>query len=156
MPAAAPAGPSAGLIDPRSPRTVAWVTTVVLAVALLVPPSVAVVLLAAQAVAFALGVRGRPPYAVVFRRLVRPRVGPPRELEPAAPLRTAQLVGLVFATVGALGYVAGADVVGTSATAAALAAALLNAAFGLCLGCELHLLLARARGTSPGPRRVPA
>lgn len=146
----------AGLLDPRLPRTVAWVTTVVLAVALLVPASLAVVLLTAQAVAFALGARGRPPYAVVFRRLVRPRLAPPTVLEAAEPVRFAQVVGLVFATVGALGYVAGADVVGTSATAAALAAAFLNAAFGLCLGCEMHLLLARARGARSGPRRVPA
>jgi Domain of unknown function (DUF4395) len=36
------------------------------------------------------------------------------------------------------------------AAALALIAALLNAVFGLCLGCELYLLLVRLRGGRPG------
>jgi hypothetical protein len=82
---------------------------------------------------------------VVFRRVVRPRIGPPRELEPAAPPRFAQLVGLVFAAAGTVGYLAGAPTLGTTMAALALAAAFLNAAFGFCLGCEAHLLIARLR-----------
>lgn len=45
--------------------------------------------------------------------------------------------GMVFA-IGAF-----ADTVGLVATGSALAAAFLNAAFGLCLGCELYLVSAR-------------
>jgi len=48
--------------------------------------------------------------------------------------------------VGVLGFAAGATALGLLATAAALAAAFLNAAFGICLGCELYLILTRAKG----------
>jgi hypothetical protein len=52
-------------------------------------------------------------------------------------------VGFVFLAVGAAGYLAGAPTVGLVATALALTGAFLNAAFGLCLGCEVYLLLRR-------------
>src|SRR4051812_12399647 len=144
-PAVAPSG-GAGprYVDPRGPRFGAWVTTVVLAVVLLTGSGL---LALAQAAVFAAGAIGGlsvPPYGVLFRVLVRPRLGPPEELEAEAPPRFAQAVGLVFALVGGLGYLAGATVVGIVAIAAALAAAFLNAAFGFCLGCEIHLLIARA------------
>jgi hypothetical protein len=121
------------------------VTTVVLAAVLLTDSGW---LLAAQAVVFALGAGAGlafSPYGVVFRRLIRPRLGPPTAMEDAAPPRFAQAVGLVFAVVGTAGFAAGVPVLGVVATAFALAAALLNAAFGLCLGCEMYLLLVRAR-----------
>ena len=130
-------------VDVRSPRFAAWVTSLVLAVALLLGSGWVV---AAQAVVFAVGAFAglrRAPYAVLFRVLVAPRLGPAREREPEAPLRFAQLVGLLFALAGAAGYLLGAPVVGAVATGAALVAALLNAATGFCLGCELHLLVRR-------------
>jgi hypothetical protein len=131
-------------VDVRGPRLAAWVTGGVLAVALLLGNGWIV---AAQAVVFAVGAFAglrRAPYAVLFRVLVAPRLGPAREREPEAPLRFAQLVGLLFALTGAAGYLLGAPVVGAVATGFALVAALLNAATGFCLGCELHLLLRRA------------
>lgn len=139
---------TAGQVDPRGQRFAAAVTFILLAVVLVTAPSaIATALLAAQAVLFAaavgLGVQ-RTPYAWLFRRLVRPRLGAPAELEDAAPPRFAQAVGLTFAVAGLLGFLAGAPVVGLVATAFALAAALLNAVFGLCLGCQLYLLLRRA------------
>ena len=96
--ASAAAGPP--LVDPRGPRFGAAVTTVVLAVALLTGSAW---LLAAQAVVFALGAAGRSPYGVLFARLVRPRLGPPAELEDTRPLRFAQAVGLGFALVALAG-----------------------------------------------------
>ena len=84
------------------------------------------------------------PYGVLFRRARRPRLGPVREREPEAPPRFAQLVGLLFAVVGAAGYLLGAPLVGAVATGLALVAALLNAATGFCLGCELYLTVRRA------------
>ena len=80
------------------------------------------------------------PTGVVFRRLVRPRLAPPAELEDAAPPRFAQGVGLVFAVVALVAYLAGATLLAQVAVGLALVAALLNAVFGLCLGCELYLL----------------
>jgi len=136
-------------IDPRGPRFAATLTTLVLAAALLLAPSAATVtLLAVQLVVFAVGAVGgvqRTPYSWLFRTLLRPRLGKPAELEDAAPPQFAQAVGLVFAVVALLGYVAGVDLLGAVATGFALAAAFLNAAFGFCLGCEVYLLLQRLR-----------
>ncbi|MCW2679576.1 MAG: hypothetical protein JWM62_977 [Frankiales bacterium] len=132
------------MIDPRGPRFGAWITTFVLAAVLLTGSAL---LLAAQAVVFALGTRGRNPYVLLWKRFLKR--GGPAELEPEAPARFAQLVGLVFATVGTVGFLAGATAVGTVATALALAAAFLNAAFGVCLGCELYLLVKRFTHRTP-------
>jgi uncharacterized membrane protein len=71
---------------------------------------------------------------------VRPRLGPPAELEDEAPPRFAQLVGLLFALVGLAAYLLGVGLVGQIAVGFALAAAFLNAAFGFCLGCEMYLI----------------
>jgi Ca2+/Na+ antiporter len=127
-------------VDPRGPRLAAALTTLVLALVLLTGSAW---LLLAQAVVFALGAAGRSPYALLFQRLVRPYLGPPAELEDARPPRFAQLVGLVFTVVALAGYAVGSSVLGVAATAAALFAAFLNAAFGICLGCEVYLLLRR-------------
>lgn len=132
-------------IDPRGPRFAALITTVVLAVVLVTGSGW---LLAAQGLVFAVGaVFGLrfSPYGVLYRRLIRPRLGPPAELEPEAPPRFAQAVGLVFAVIGVAGYAAGLAWLGMAATAAALAAAFLNAAFALCLGCEMYVLIRRIR-----------
>ena len=134
------------MIDPRGPRTVAAVTTVVLAVVLLTGSWP---LLAVQAVVFALGARDRSPYAVVFRRVVRPRLGPPAELEDPRPVRFAQVVGLVFAVVGALAGAVGLTALFYVATAFALSAAFLNAAFGFCLGCVMYLTIQKIREGAP-------
>ena len=135
-------------IDPRGPQFTAAVTSVVLAVVLLTAPGPAgLVLLGVQAGLFALGAAigvQNTPHAWVFRQFVRPRLQPPSELEDAAPPRFAQAVGLVFAVVGLVGYLAGSDLLGAVAVGFALAAALLNAVFGFCLGCEMYLLIRRA------------
>jgi hypothetical protein len=134
-------------VDPRGQQFAAAVTSVVLAVVLLGAPSpIATALLAVQALLFAigagLGVQSTP-HALVFRTLVRPRLGAPRELEDATPPRFAQTVGLVFAVVGLVGFLSGATLLGLVATGFALVAALLNAVFGFCLGCEMYLLIKR-------------
>lgn len=141
------------LIDPRSTRVAAALTTVVLAAALLTGQ---VWLLLFQAVLFAFGAVGRSPYGSAFRRFVRPHLGPPAELEDSRPPRFAQLVGLVFLLAALAGQVGGSSVLAVAATAAALFAAFLNAAFGVCLGCEAYLLLARARGGARPARTSPS
>jgi hypothetical protein len=145
---AADARPGSGApgIDPRGPQVAAALTAAVLVAVLLLPSPADVVLLAAQAVLFAIGaVRGvqATPYAWVFRTLVRPRLAPPTEWEAPEPPRFAQAVGLTFAVVGLVAFLAGATVVGQVAVGAALAAALLNAVFAFCLGCEVYLLVRR-------------
>ncbi|OBH79081.1 hypothetical protein A5682_18745 [Mycobacterium mantenii] len=139
------------LVDVRGPRFAAWVTTAVLVLALVVSaasPPAATVILAVQTVIFAIGAVGGPrkhPYGRIFATAVAPRLGPVQHREPTAPLKFAQFVGLIFAVLGAAGFAVGAVLVGVIATAAALAAAFLNAAFGICLGCQLYPLVARFR-----------
>ncbi|MFC8359457.1 DUF4395 domain-containing protein [Streptomyces griseorubiginosus] len=130
-------------IDARGPRFGAAVTTVVLAAVLITG---SVWLLAWQTLAFALGAAGgvgRSPYGLLFRKVVRPRIGPPTEFESPQPPRFAQAVGLAFAALGLVGYGIGPEWLGLAATGLALAAAFLNAAFGYCLGCEMYLLVRR-------------
>jgi hypothetical protein len=132
-------------VDPRGLRFAAGVTTVVLALTLVLNNPWP---LAVQAVVFAISVAfgvQASPYGLLFKRLIRPRLGPPKELEDAAPPRFAQLVGLVFAVAGLIGYLTGATVLGVVATGFALVAAFVNAAVGLCLGCEAYLLIHRIR-----------
>ncbi|MDN4174503.1 DUF4395 domain-containing protein [Nocardioides sp. SOB77] len=135
-------------VDPRGPQFAAALTAVVLAVVLVIPTPAATLLVGAQAVLFAVGALGgvqRTPHAWLFRRVVRPRLSPPAELEDPLPPQFAQAVGLAFTAVAFVGFLAGATVVGQVATGFALAAALLNAVFRFCLGCELYLILQRLR-----------
>jgi len=143
-------------VDVRGPRFVAWVTTVVLVATLLASmwsTAVAAVILGVQAVVFAIGaVLGprRHPYGLLFAKLIAPRLGPVTEREPVPPLKFAQLVGFLFAVVGFLGFAGGLSLLGLIATGFAIVAAFLNAAFGICLGCQLYPLIARFRRT-PSP-----
>ncbi|MBM9464762.1 DUF4395 domain-containing protein [Aeromicrobium sp. YIM 150415] len=133
-------------VDPRGPRVAAALTAAVLAVALVVPAPGREIVLALQGIVFALGALvgvGATPYALFFARVVRPRLAAPTEWEDARPPQFAQLVGLIFVAIALAGFLTGLTVLGFVATAAALVAALLNAATGLCLGCELYLITRR-------------
>ncbi|MEU4316812.1 DUF4395 domain-containing protein [Nocardia sp. NPDC024068] len=142
------------VVDVRGPRFVAWVTTAVLVVVLLlaaIAPAAAAVLIAVQALVFGLGAALDPrrhPYGLIYARVVAPRRGPVTDTEPTPPLRFAQLLGLVFAVLSLLGFLAGSSVVGALFAGFALFAAFLNAAFGICLGCKIYPLVSRL---SPSP-----
>ena len=146
MTSTSPSAPSTQ-VDPRGPQFAAALTAVVLVGALLLSPSpVGFALLGLQTALFATGAFlgvSRTPQAWLFRRFVRPRLAPPAHLEDAAPPRFAQAVGLAFALTGLVLWPLGFDVVGAVAVGFALAAALLNAVFGVCLGCEVYLLFKR-------------
>lgn len=135
--------PPAHQIDPRGPRFAAAITSAVLAATLLLGPSLGLPLLAIQTGAFGagalLGLRYQP-YGWIFRRFVRPRLAPPEALEDERPPRFAQSVGLGFTLIAFAGAVVGAELVFFVAVGFALVAALLNAVFDFCLGCELYLL----------------
>jgi hypothetical protein len=143
-------------VDVRGPRFAAWVTTVVIVATLIAAAFssiAAAVILGFQAVVFAVGAWHGPrrhPYGRVFQRLVAPRLAPVTDKEPIPPLKFAQLVGFVFAVVGVVGFAAGIQLLGLIATASALVAAFLNAAFGICLGCQIYPLVARFR-RAPSP-----
>ena len=134
-------------IAPRGPQFAASLTAVVLVAVLLLPPAAALALTAVQAALFALGAtRGvqSTPHAWLFKTFVRPRLAAPTELEDPAPPRFAQAVGLGFTVVALVAYAAGGIVVAQTAIGFALVAALLNAVFRFCLGCEMYLLFRRA------------
>ena len=145
------AGDQPDQVDVRGPRFAAWVTTAVLVVTLVVAgasETAAAVLLGVQAVVFAIGAVFGPrrhPYGRLFATVVAPRLGPVTAREPVPPLKFAQLVGFVFAVAGTAGFALGITALGLTATAFALVAAFLNAAFGICLGCQVYPLVARLR-----------
>ncbi len=176
--------PDRTLIDPRGPRFVAGITSLLLGTALVLaltsplvttaqtsfgqvvgrPANVTVLgwtiqdapvvdriadpaflLLAAIALLFLWGVVAprTAPWSVLFRTAVQPRLAPPRELEDPRPPRFAQGVGLFVVGVGLILHVAGVPLALAVAAALAFVAAFLNAVFGLCLGCQLYLVLQR-------------
>ncbi len=83
------------------------------------------------------------PFGLLYKKLVRPRLSAPKELEDARPPRFAQLVGLFVTSIG---FVLAALAVpyGIAIAAGALfAASTLQAYFGYCLGCQIYLGLRR-------------
>ncbi|NBV66352.1 MAG: DUF4395 domain-containing protein [Actinobacteria bacterium] len=133
------------VIDARGPRFSAAITVFVLATALVTQ---SLPLITFQLVVFLIGATKGPqftPYAFLFKSLIKPRLKSEFVPEDVRPPRFAQAVGLIFATIAVAGLLSGATIVFTVATGFALAAAFLNAAFNYCLGCEVYLLLLRAR-----------
>ncbi|MFJ6654459.1 DUF4395 domain-containing protein [Microbacterium sp. NPDC091313] len=151
-------------IDPRGPRFAASVTTVLLAVAVVLSltgiatgalsassvagraadPGFLLVLVIALLFLWSVASPRTAPWGVVYRTVVQPRLKPPTELEDPRPPRFAQGVGLFVTTLGLLLHLVGVPWALPVAAAMAFAAAFLNAVFGLCLGCQLYLLLQRA------------
>ena len=133
------------IIDARGPRFGAVITTVVLATALATNNLWVTV---AQAIVFAIGAFKGPqftPYAYIYKFAVKPFLKGEVPTEEVQPPQFAQKVGLLFALVAITGALFGIEALVISAVAMALAAAFLNAAFNFCLGCEIYLLLLRAR-----------
>ncbi|ARJ05539.1 membrane protein [Cnuibacter physcomitrellae] len=148
---AAPAG-----IDPRGPRFGAAITAVLLLVVVGLsvstpvagPASAAWWLLAALAVLFGWGALAgiaRHPWGLLFRTLVRPRLAPPADLEDPRPPTFAQGVGLAVTGIAVVLGLFSVPFAVTIGAALAFVAAFLNAVFGFCIGCQLYLLLVRAR-----------
>lgn len=132
-------------IDPRGPRF----NQAVLAVALLTGflldwrpavPLFALVLLAGAAFGPRYG-----PFLALYAKAIRPRLGPPREMEDPRPPRFAAAIGVVFLTAGSLAFAAGAPGVGWGLALIVAALAGLSAVTGICVGCELYLFAARRR-----------
>jgi len=136
---------STTLIDARGPRFGAAITTIVFAAALATNNIWYVVV---QAVVFAIGAFQGPqftPYAFIYKKAIKPLLKGEVPTEEVKPPQFAQKVGLLFAVVAIVGALLGIDALVVGAVAMALGAAFLNAAFNFCLGCEMYLLLLRAR-----------
>lgn len=146
------------LIDPRGPRFGAGITSVLILTALAFAlPSAASpgygaawwlsVAITALFVWGALLGPSRHPYGWIFRAVIRPRMKPPSFMEEQAPPQFAQLVGLVVALTGVVLHLLGVPYGLVVALVLAFIASFLNAAFGLCLGCEMYALLLKWRGS---------
>ena len=133
------------LIDARSPRFGAAITTVVLAAALATSN---VWFIVVQALIFAIGAFKGPqytPYAFIYKKAIKPFLKGEVPVEEVKPPQFAQKVGLLFALVAIVGALLGIEALVIGAVSMALGAAFLNATFNFCLGCEIYLLLLRAR-----------
>ena len=131
------------LIDARGPRFGAVLTTIVLSVFVVTE---ALPLLYWQLAVFTLGAFvGASPYNFIYRKIVKPRLSGDIPTEDVRPPQFAQLVGFLFAASAMLAYLLGAETLGLVIISFALAAAFLNAGFNYCLGCEVYLLIARAK-----------
>lgn len=139
-------------IDPRGPRFTAGITAVLLLVVAVLgfggADIAAWALLTALAALFAwgafAGVR-RHPFGMLFKRFVRPRLAAPDELEDPRPPTFAQGVGFAVTIAGVVLGAVGLPLAVPIAASLAFVAAFLNAVFGYCLGCQIYLLLVRAR-----------
>ena len=132
-------------IDSRGPRFGATITMLVL-IAVLYFESIE--LLIFQTFMWAIGATFGPqksPYGWIFKSLIKPRLKKVGDLENVKPPQFAQFVGLIFGVVGITGFIIGSTPLFLIATAFALAAAFLNSVFNFCLGCEMYLLLVKAR-----------
>jgi Domain of unknown function (DUF4395) len=148
------------MVDPRQPRFGQAVTGLVLLAGYVLEWSIMIPVLAAVlAGASLLGPKANL-YAYLYRggaRLLR--LGPPAELEEAAPPRFANTVGFVFLAAASVAYYAfdppplgGWLAWGLALVVSALA--LLAAVTGLCVGCELYVAVRRVatRGRVPAKR----
>jgi hypothetical protein len=135
------------LIDARGPRFGAAITTLVLT-AFLVTGFAPLLYwqLAVFTLATFVGLQSSP-YGFIYSKLIKPRLKGDVPTEDIRPPHFAQFVGFLFAVSGTVAYLLGADLVGFIIISFALAAAFLNAAFNFCLGCEVYLLIARAKSS---------
>lgn len=133
-------------IDPRGPRFNQAVLTVGLLAGFLldvpaVVPFFAVVLFLGAAFGPRYG-----PFLRLYAELIRPRLGPPAELEDPRPPRFAAAVGVLFLGGATVAFAAGAATVGWALALIVAALAGLAAFTGICVGCEIYLFVARRLG----------
>ena len=155
------ARPGQAGIDPRSPRFGAAITAVLLLVVIGLSLSRGFGVTVTERIAepgfilfvvitglfgwgaFA-GVR-RHPYGALYRVLLGRRLAPPAEREDPRPPTFAQGVGFAITLVGLTLQVAGLPYALVVAASFAFVAAFLNSVFAYCLGCQIYLLIVRAR-----------
>jgi Domain of unknown function (DUF4395) len=133
------------VIDARAPRTNQAIIGVLSLVAFLLDLEWLPALLGAQlAIGLTLGRRFCLPCLLYFE-VIQPRLGE-GPIEDSRPPRFANMVGVAFLGGATVAFLAGATALGWTLTLIVAALALLAAASGLCMGCEVYKLSARLRG----------
>ncbi len=138
-------------IDPRGPRfgaSIINVFSIIIFFLALETSTVALAqsILAIVWVSFLWGTlfgNTKHPFGLLYKKLVRPRLSAPKELEDARPPRFAQLVGLFVTSIGFVLAVLAVPYGIAIAAGALFAASTLQAYFGYCLGCQIYLGLRR-------------
>ena len=129
-------------VHPLQPRFAQAITGVLCLEALLLDTPAAVVVALVLVVLSLAGPRWSP-VGWLFQRIAPP----PRELEPAAPVRFSQFLAAAFLSVALVLLVAGLALAGWILVGLVAALALVSAISGVCIGCEVYrLLLATRRG----------
>jgi Domain of unknown function (DUF4395) len=135
------------VIDSRAPRTNQAVIGTLALIAFVANAQWLVALLALQLIAgLVLGRRYCLPCLLYFE-LIQPRIGEGR-LEDARPPRFANQIGAGFLSVATIAFLAGVPAFAWVLALIVSALALFAAMSGVCVGCELYVQIARARGTS--------
>ncbi|MEI7438608.1 MAG: DUF4395 domain-containing protein [Thermoleophilia bacterium] len=133
------------VIDSRGPRTNQAIVGVGALIAFLLHQEWIIVLLALQLiVGLTLGRRFCLPCRLWFD-VLQPRLGE-GTIEDARVPRFANIIGAVFLTVSSILLYAGSSSIGWALALIVAALALLAATTGVCVGCEMYMLIARARG----------
>jgi ribosomal protein S26 len=134
------------VIDSRAPRTnQAFIGSLAL-LAFVVDAQWLIALLAIQLL---VGLRFGRRYClpcVIYFELIQPRIGEGR-LEDSRPPRFANQMGAGFLGVATIAFLAGASTFGWVLALIVAALALFAAMSGVCVGCEIYVQIARARGT---------
>jgi hypothetical protein len=134
-----------GVIDARGPRTNQTIVGVGALVAFLLGQPWIVALLALQlVVGLAFGRRFCLPCRLWFD-VLQPRLGEGKIEDARAP-RFANVIGAVFLIAATILLFAGLTTIGWILALIVAALALLAATTGICVGCEMYVVLARIRG----------
>jgi hypothetical protein len=136
-------------VDSVVPRAKALVHAVLPGVAFLLGAPLAPWLLAFTGAVMAISVLGGPQYSLFGRlfKAIRPALHiKPGHPEMVAPHRFAEAIGAGMLLAAAAFYFAGAESIGAVLALIVVALAALNAAAGICVGCQMYLLLKRGQG----------
>lgn len=144
------------LIDARQPRLGQAISGTLLLINFVVAPDTPVMLPLLAVVMGLASVLGPAfnVYGYLFNAL-KPRFGPPKELEEPRPPRFANLVGFVFLTAASLAaYALDANTLAWVLGLIVSALALLAATTGLCVGCEMYVIARRIITNGRVPTKV--
>ncbi len=132
-----------GHVDSLVPRGKAVFHAVLPAIAYLLGPPIGVAVLGITALLMAASVLAGPRYSLLGRAFQKIRVflklGPGRR-EEAAPHRFAEAVGALFLAAAAVLHLLGSHGLADVLALIVVGLAVLNAAAGICVGCQMYLL----------------
>ncbi len=139
-------------IDPRGPRFNQAVLTVGLLAGFVVDARVVIPVFALVLFAGAAFGSDYGPALRFFKEVIRPRLDAPSFLEDPRPPRFAAAVGVVFLAGASVALLVGATGLAWALALVVAALAGLAATTGICVGCEIYVLLARRSGVEVAHR----